>query len=221
VFDAVYRTETSGLVGLWVFQHRNDTVAVRVRKIGYADTAFVVMVGVADTAPVSVFLRKATTLPTVIAEALASKRLSPNMEEFEDRLNDKSLTGRFLTKEELDKHSSKPILDVIHDLMAGKHRGCDAFPKLFVDGVRTPFEAFDTTTTADNYQGIEFYTPAAGPLRFGGTSDPTSSSAGTMVSSKSASKDVVAGTAGPKGSAASIRASSSCGVVVLWSRERP
>ena len=220
--DDVYRTQASGLVGLGSFRHRNDSVVVRVRRIGYADTAFIVMVGAADTTPISVFLKRTTALPAVIAEALANKHLSPNMAEFEDRSNDKSLTGRFLTKEDLDKHSSKPILDIIHDITAGKRRGCDAFPKLFVDGIRTPFDALDTMTTADSYQGVEFYTPAAAPLRFGGTSDATSSAVGTMVGPKSASNgNTVAGAAGPKGSSSSIRASASCGVVVLWRRESP
>jgi len=223
--DAVYRTQASGLVGLWAFQRRNDSVAVRVRRIGYADTAFVVMVGAADTTPISVFLNRTSSLPAVIVDALANKRLSPNMAEFEGRVNDKSLTGRFLTKDDLDKHSSKPIGDVLHDLMAGKARGCSVPPIYYFDGIRTATTAvfFDTVAKrADDYQGIEFYTAAAAPLRFGGTLEATGSMAGTMAAPKTATTgSVVAGAAGPSGSSSSIRAASSCGVVLLWRREKP
>src|ERR1700710_1954340 len=73
--DNTYRTQAAGLVGLWVFQSRNDSVAVRVRKIGYADTAFVVMVAAGDTVPVPVFLRKAVELSAMITEAMATKHL--------------------------------------------------------------------------------------------------------------------------------------------------
>jgi hypothetical protein len=60
--DDVYRTSASGLVGLWAFHSRHDSAAVRVRKVGYRDTSFVVMVAASDTLPISIFLEHATAL---------------------------------------------------------------------------------------------------------------------------------------------------------------
>jgi hypothetical protein len=72
----------------------------------------------------------------VITDALANKRLTPNQAEFEGRLHDKSLTGRFLTRADLEKQSGKSLNAVIHDLIAGKSRGCNVPPMLYIDGMR-------------------------------------------------------------------------------------
>lgn len=219
--DNVYRTGASGLIGLWALQQRHDSVAIRVRRVGYADTAFAVLVGARDTAPVSVFLRRQTTLPAVITDALANKHLTPNQAEFEGRLHDQSLNGRFLTRADLDKQATKSISHVLTELTAGKSRGCNVPPLVYVDGLRAPMSGADTLIMrAGDYEGIEFYMPGAAPVRFGGTLEATTASAGTMAA-PSREAGSVAGAAGPSGSPSSIRASSSCGVILLWRRETP
>jgi hypothetical protein len=169
--DDVYRTQAAGLVGLWALTSRNDSVAVRIRKIGYADTSFVVMMAAGDTTPVQVYLRKAVTLPATVTDAPASIRSSIHLREFESRRHDPSLSGRFLAPEDLRKLSSKPINDVIHDLAAGKARGCLSGVRIFVDGI--PLAAGDTSTlsrlTADDFAAAEFYTMVSTPLQYGGT----------------------------------------------------
>jgi hypothetical protein len=163
-----------------------------------------------------VFLNRTVTLPSVITDALANGHLTPNMQEFDGRLNDKSLHGRFMTASDLQKHSGKPISDVIRDMTVGKSRGCNVPIMFYIDGMRAGPDPDTLSKTATDYQGIEFYTPGAAPLRFNATADATPSSMGAMQASKTQPAGSVFG-----GSSASIRAASACGVVLLWQRERP
>lgn len=212
--DGVYRTQATGLIGLWAFTSRNDSVAVRVRKIGYIDTAFVVLMTPRDTTPVPVYLRKPVTLPAVVANANPNAGPSVHMREFESRLTDRSLSGRFLTPADLRKMDSKPITNVIHDIAAGKTRGCLGGVKVFVDGI--PYPAGDTSTlshsSVNEFEAVEFYTMASTPLQYGGTmmtsSPPVSGTRGSGA---------VVGAAGPKASGGGT--GMGCGTVLLWRRE--
>jgi hypothetical protein len=162
--DNVYRTQSNGLVGLWALTSRHDSVAVRVRKIGYVDTAFVVMLSATDSTPVPIYLGKViSALPAVVTEALATKRVSSNMADFAEF---RKLATRAMDPVDMRKVDNKPITDILHDLTAGKARGCRGL-RIFVDGA--PQELPDNAKGSD-YEGIEFYTAASAPMAFRSTS---------------------------------------------------
>jgi hypothetical protein len=186
--DGIARTEVHGLVELSHFQSRHDSVAVRVRKLGYTDTAFVVMVGPSDTVPVQINLRKAAVgLPTVTTEAVGASALSMHMQEFEDRR--KMGFGKYILPAEMRRNDDRNIKDILiaHGIVMNPH-GCRGSVKVILNGnpsTTAGEREMALRDTGANFEAVEFYTPAATPLQFGGTA-----------------------------------AQMSCGVVVLWTRER-
>ncbi|HEY4216958.1 MAG TPA: hypothetical protein VGM67_07465 [Gemmatimonadaceae bacterium] len=103
-------TEKHGLVELSQFQQRNDSAAVRIRKIGYADTSLIVMVGPADTVPVPINLhRAAIDLPALISHATetASTLDSRRLAEFEFRR--KMGMGYYVDGAELRDHADNRV----------------------------------------------------------------------------------------------------------------
>jgi hypothetical protein len=177
-----FRTQESGLIGLAGFRRQNDSAVVRVRKVGYRDTTLLVMLGPADTVPVLVFIHRVTTLPKVITEAIETKHKIGGMREFEDRLNDKSNQGKFVTPEELRKNDSRTLADVLSSI--GYPGGRCTQVRFFLDG-RFVYAALTTTLSKTNknhsnavgsidlnqsvvaYDAIEFYGRAAAPMEYG------------------------------------------------------
>lgn len=185
--DGAARTESHGLVELSHFQSRHDTVAVRIRKLGYADTALVVMVGPGDTIPLQINLRKAAVaLPVVTTEATAQLLLSWHMQEFEDRR--KVGLGKYIVPQEMRRNDDRNIRDILveHGIMSNPH-GCRGTVRVIVDGnpgTTSGAREMAMRSTGASFEAVEFYTPAETPLQFGGTTAQTT-----------------------------------CGVVVLWTRE--
>lgn len=170
--DAIARTEKHGLVELSHFQSRNDSVAVRIRKVGYADTALVVMVGLADTIPVEVDLHKAAVeLATVTTNATVNTMFARQMQDMEDRR--KSGLGRYLVADDLKKYQDERVTDILAEHGMTKAAGCRGATKYLINGdpsTSPAMAALLLQDTGEAIQAIEYYTPAQIPTQYGGTS---------------------------------------------------
>ena len=167
-----FRTEASGLIGLAGFRRQHDSAVVRVRKLGYRDTTMLVMLGAADTVPMQLFIHRVTTLPRVITEALETKHRIGGMAEFDERFNDQSLRGKFLTPAELRKNDTRTLADLLRSLGYPAAHCFQA--RIFLDGRRvvTPTRtgnlgSHDLDDTAQHYEAVEFYPGAAAPIEYG------------------------------------------------------
>jgi hypothetical protein len=164
------RTTRSGLVGMGVVTSQHDSAVVTIRKIGFADTTLLVMVGSRDTVPVQVFLRHATMLEQVTVTARESEHLPFYLKDFEERLNDAKWSGaRTFTPAELRKRDGERLYDVLF----GKHAAVKT-PRcgriiVYRDGV--PWEPPEIESGSagvpkddvDRYDAAVFYTLAQMP----------------------------------------------------------
>jgi hypothetical protein len=86
---------------------------VRISKIGYRPTTMVVAISPADTVPITVVLEAiATTLPTVVTKETARPYVSPGMQQFDNRRRHNAF-GQFLTEEHLRKNDNRTMTNVI------------------------------------------------------------------------------------------------------------
>ena len=197
---AVAHTESHGLAELSQFKSQNDSAVVRIRKIGYADTSLIVMVGAADTVPLQINLhRAAVDLPALIAHAReVTAPESPMLAEFDERR--KEGFGHFMDGAELrnsvDNHS---FVNYLASHLPGlsltqKHRINDPtylsstrYGKLcpislYVDGVAIYApgrgEMPDLATyNSEDYAAVEYYTTGTVPTQY----NATGSSCGVLL----------------------------------------
>jgi hypothetical protein len=85
---------------------------IRIQKIGYQPTTMVVSISPADTVPITVLLsRVAQALPTVVTKETGKKVISPGLQAFEARR--RLGAGRFITEDELRKSDNRKMTEVI------------------------------------------------------------------------------------------------------------
>jgi hypothetical protein len=88
---------------------------VRIRKIGYTSTTMMVAISPADTVPITVLLATtAQTLPTVVTNDSAPRYVSARLRQFEERRS--RGVGHFITEDELRKNDSHLLRDVVRRL---------------------------------------------------------------------------------------------------------
>jgi hypothetical protein len=88
---------------------------VRIQKIGYEPKTIMVAISPTDTVPFTILLSPiAQTLPTVVTKDSTTKYVSPGLRAFEERR--KSGFGHFITEAELRKADNKALTTVIRDL---------------------------------------------------------------------------------------------------------
>jgi hypothetical protein len=175
----IARTTVTGTVSLAFLYVRGDSSVIQVRKVGYRDTAFVVLSGRADTVPITIVLSRtarATELPAVITRALEQKHLSANMSGFEERRA--TALGKYLTPAELQKEApGRPMSNVLqsHGMTSQRMGGGRCRPVVFINGVK---KATFELPTLDDVLAVEFYRgESTVPSRFGGFNAPC----GTLV----------------------------------------
>jgi hypothetical protein len=167
--DAVARTESHGLVELSHFQNRHDSAAVRIRTLGYADTAFIVMVGPADTVPLQINLQKSSVvLPAVTVNATMNTLMGRKMQDFESRR--KMGLGRYILPQELQRYADQTVLDVLvgHG-MDGSARCRHPRYIINADPALAGMVSTFLRDRGDDLLAVEFYTAAEIPVEFGGT----------------------------------------------------
>jgi hypothetical protein len=167
VTDATYRTGRAGLIGLAGFHSQHDTIAVRVRKIGYRDTAFVVQASDPDSIPITLVLDRVQTLPAILSTAVVHERLIGPLQEFAERLNDKSLHGAFFTPEILRKNEGLRIDDLLYPAIIAQCGSSRFIPKYYVNGLPTA-RMDELPRGLEAYDAIEVYGGGSTPMRYGG-----------------------------------------------------
>jgi hypothetical protein len=89
---------------------------VRIQKVGYQPKDMFVAISPADTVPMTVLLDAvATVLPTVVTNDSARKYVSPALNAFEERRTS-SVGGHFITEAELRKDDDKSMTNVVRTL---------------------------------------------------------------------------------------------------------
>jgi len=106
-------TTKTGTVSL-VFLPDSGSI-VRVQKVGYQPATMVVKISPEDTVPLTMLLNAVvTTLPTVVTKDTGSRHLSPGLRDMEERR--RQGFGYFITEPELRKNDSKRMTNVIRTL---------------------------------------------------------------------------------------------------------
>ena len=106
-------TTKTGTVSL-IFLPDSGSI-VRVQKVGYQPATMVVKISPEDTVPLTMLLNAVvTTLPTVVTKDTGSRHLSPGLRDMEERR--RQGFGYFITEPELRKNDSKRMTNVIRTL---------------------------------------------------------------------------------------------------------
>ena len=103
-------TTKTGTVSL-IFLPDSGSI-VRVQKVGYQPATMVVKISPDDTLPITMLLTAVVTaLPAVVTKDTATKHLSPGLQAMEDRR--RAGFGYFITEAELRKNDSKRMTNMI------------------------------------------------------------------------------------------------------------
>ncbi len=158
--QASVRTSETGSASLSFLRSQHDTGIVQVRKLGYRDTTFMVMMGPADTIPITLLLDRVVLLSEVLTTANAGLP-SLNMREFEAHYRTRA-GGQFLSPEQLrQEDDGRPIglVFLSHGFLFGSRgptsvqtMGCR--PITFVNGAR---QSPPDNPTAGMFEAIEYY----------------------------------------------------------------
>ena len=180
---------------------------VRIQKLGYQPQTLMVEISPADTVPLTILLVALTpTLPTVVTRDSAPKYIGPGLRSFEERR--KTGLGRYITETELRKHENARMTNVVQQ-----------FPSVRV-----------VCPTRGQRQGECFAIstrPASRRALLGGACEIDLYIDGIVVNDNDLQKLNVNEFAAVEfySGAATIpaqysRSGSSCGVMLLWTRER-
>lgn len=115
-------TTSTGTVSL-IFLPEGGNM-VQIKKVGYKPMILAVEIGPPDTLPITVVLNRlaataaggAQTLPTVVTKDSAPHYISPALKDFEERR--RLGGGHFITEAEMRKHDNRKLTNVIRDLPA-------------------------------------------------------------------------------------------------------
>jgi hypothetical protein len=170
------RTQRSGLVGMAAFTSQHDSAVVTVRKIGYADTTFLVMVGATDTVPLQIFMRHVAALDSVVITARETEHMPLYLKDFEERMLGAKATGaKTVGPAEMRKNDGRRLYDLLlsKGITAGQRcrrigvylNGAPYRPVTIAQGSPgVPDES------VDDYDAVVFYTGAEMPVEFRRTS---------------------------------------------------
>jgi hypothetical protein len=191
---------------------------VRIRKVGYAAATMLVNIDPSDTLPVTVML-KATVreLPTVVTNDSAPKYVSPGLRAFEERRA--SGGGYFITEKEIRKWDNGSMTNVIRTI-PGIDIRCDNIHGMAsgachaaTNRAKGKLALSDNGCLVDIYMdGSLFYTDV-GPRGFQSDADLQK-----LAANQFAAVEFYSGAA--RIPVQYNKTGSSCGVLLLWTRER-
>ena len=181
---------------------------IRVQKIGYQPSTMLVKISPDDTLPITMVLSPtATTLPAVVTKDSAPKYLSPGLRAMEERR--KQGFGYFITEAELRKNDSKRMTNVIRTL-----------PNVNIACPRPEKPRSGECWAVAGRLGSKYAV-------MGGSCDLDVYIDGIVSTDNDLEKLMVSQFAGvefyPGGAAIPVqynKTGSSCGVLLLWTRER-
>jgi hypothetical protein len=201
-------TTKTGTVSL-VFLPDGGTL-VRIRKIGYETQTMMVAISPADTVPLTVLMaRSAQTLPTVVTRDSAPPPRSMRLRDFVERMN-AGAGGRFISEADLRKNDGKTNMTNMIRRLSGLQVQCGK------PGGQRPMDCWAITRRAQSRMAI-----------MGGECAVDLYMDGVPYSDNDLNKLKVEEFAGVEyyAGGASIpiqynKTGSSCGVLLLWTRER-
>ena len=170
------RTQRSGLIGMAEFLSQHDSSVVTIKKIGFADTTILVMVGAADTIPTQVFLRHVTALDGFTIEARETEHLPFYLKDFEERLHDaKTFAAKTFTPAEMRKNDGRRLYELMLDKGFGQATPHCGRYGIFINGVL--FQPDPKTIIpgsagipddfyAEQFDAVVFYPNATMPMEF-------------------------------------------------------
>jgi hypothetical protein len=195
-------TTKSGVVSLFFLP--DGASLVRLRKLGFVPVTMNVTISPADTAPVTVVMkRSAQELPAVVTRDSARLYISPGLNGFNERMH-AGLGGYFIDEATLRKLDADPLSTALRRLPGGtmqnghfvSTRTASSGPVmqggnglrctvavyengvlLYKPGTRMPAPDFDRIQT-DQYAGVEFY---AGPATYPAWISPTNNPCGVLL----------------------------------------
>ncbi len=89
---------------------------IRIRKVGYEAQTMVVAISEADTIPLTVLLKPSVTqLPKVVTTDSAPRFISPGLSAFEERRK-QNVGGSFIAATELRKSDGRPLANVLRNV---------------------------------------------------------------------------------------------------------
>jgi len=163
---ATTRTLRAGLFGMAAFQSQHDSSVIRVRKVGYADTTVLVMVGVKDTVPMQIFLRPVVALPEVAINAKETDRVPFYLRDFQQRVQDgEKFGGKAFPPVDVRKLDGHRLADLLRSKGIGIRSAHCHQVGLVANGVGyhpidvTPGSAGIPDEFVDQYEAF-FYYPA-------------------------------------------------------------
>jgi hypothetical protein len=179
---------------------------VRIQKLGYEPATILAAISPSDTVPLTVVLTAvARTLPTVVTTDSSPRYRSPTLREFEERRRS-GAGGHFVSEAELRKHDNQKMTSLIR-----------TFPGLRVNCSRTGVTACFATSTRQ----VSKLALSGGPCRpdiyMDGVPSPDDDLERLNVDQFAGVEYYAGGASIP---AKYNRVGSSCGVILLWTRER-
>jgi hypothetical protein len=198
---------------------------VRLQKIGYATQTFSVAISPADTAPLTITMKRVTQLPTVVTTDSAPHYLSPALRGFVERQK-QAISGYFITEAELRKNEgrklatllrSKPGITIKEDrigtaFLARSPRCTNGGPpQVYLDGVMlTPnMPVGSPAVRSVTVFGVDAAPPSTDVIPFDLSQYDLNQLAG--VEWYPSSESIPVGFAHPP---------DRCGALMLWTRER-
>ncbi len=182
---------------------------VRIRKIGYEVQTFPVAISPNDKSPITILLKQATTLPTMVVTDTAARSLTPKLREFEEHR--KAGFGRFIGEDVFRKSDNMRMSDLLlahmpglqtvytktgATLLVSSRVGCkglafgscqapNCFVTVYVDGVRV-YDASMAPSPANDMGRLSAMDFSAAEFYGGGATlpggiSPTNSQCGTLV----------------------------------------
>ena len=187
---------------------------VRLRKVGYEVQTFTIAISPADTAPLTITLRHAVTLPTVAVKDSASPFKSSLLRSAAERLNQHT-GGYFIDSKELRKHDESTMANQLTARLPGLTTLYGAHGESFLRSSRTTCTRAMLCKGADCFvtvirDGIKLY-------------DPTMPASSRVDFSRMSPMDFDVVEFYPGGSTVPAEFgtwNSPCGVLLLWSREQ-
>jgi hypothetical protein len=174
------------------------TSLLRLRKVGYSPVTMNVAISAADTAPVTVVMRRnAQELPAVVTKDSARRWISPGLQGFEERM--RAGFGHFIDDSTLRKMEGEPMSNALRRFAGGmlrngrfvSARSPNAGPALgskatggtcavavYENGVRLTSPPNFDRVNVDDYAGVEFY---AGAETYPVWISPTNNSCGILL----------------------------------------
>jgi hypothetical protein len=167
------RTLKAGLFGMAAFQSQHDSSVIRVRKVGYADTTVLVMVGAKDTVPMQIFLRPVVALPEVAINAKETDRVPFYLRDFQQRVQDgQKFGGKAFTPADVRKLDGRRLAALLREKGIGIRTAHCRQVGLVVNGVGyhpidvTPGSAGIPDEFVDQYEAFFYYPAGRVPAEF-------------------------------------------------------